>query len=499
MPPLTEEELAYLRMILGQNADNAADLYPTVEKKVGDTNYLQDRVQMLGDPLLAGLGGPGGFAPGAFDPTLERNSVDAPGMQRQIQWQNAPSGSAMRTMADLMYIDDLDAGSAWNLVQKEVLAEPDGTVATSLGPNQRDNYGAEIPGSNLSTIYNQAIEMQENLASDPAGARYNDQTGGYYTEETSTPSAAAQAFIDAGLPLPTEEYRTAPGDLDFMNEVNNGLAGQRNDMNRAMGEMLSNNAAIARQGGGPQQGAPEGFSRMDQGGAPGAPGGTFPTRGGLGGPGGVGIAGTNQPGVRNGTIDPASRMTSNGTMLPYEYDAGGLDVGALAASPANQQGGGGGGWNPLEAPGAIADSINFGNAFDTPEGEGGGGGNPLDVIKRIFSGNISGGLAPGVGPDPSEPAERDRDSYFGKEFGGRSQGGGAADPRLDALRRSQQQEQQKKIFQGVGDRRDVRMQADPGDQMAINAYGMQGAREAGRSPLSDAVQRRMLLQQISGF
>jgi hypothetical protein len=225
---MTPEEVAMLRQILSQGGSNApaanlgASLYPSLGKKVGDTNYYQDRVQMLGDPFSGAMAGSGAYDETAFMPTMQRTSVEAPGRAVAQLWSQAPLGSAMRAMYDLIMVGGLDVNTAWRQVKGEVEGDPGGNMALSLPPDRLDQRGDVQAGTGLFSLYEQASDMSRDMATDPAGVQYDSQTGGYYTE-SEKPSALAQQFIDMGLPLPTERYEPDMGAVtDFYNREGAG-------------------------------------------------------------------------------------------------------------------------------------------------------------------------------------------------------------------------------------------------------------------------------------
>jgi len=254
---MTPEEqaqmIAMLRQILSQGGTNtpavdlSGSLYPSLGKKVGDTNYYQDRVQMLGDPFAGAMAGNGAYDERAFMPTMERTSVEAPGRAVAQMWSQAPEGSATKVMYDLMMVEGMDVNTAWRNVKSIAEAAPDGVLALSLPPDRIDQYGDDQLGSGLYSLYEQASKMRTDQATDPAGAQYDPATGGFYTE-SEMPSALAQQFIEMGLPLPTERYEADSGAVtDFFNTEGagympglaemgapDGLSADSAAMNRAM-------------------------------------------------------------------------------------------------------------------------------------------------------------------------------------------------------------------------------------------------------------------------
>ena len=210
---MTEEEErrlveAYRQMLMsGGDPGLAMGLGPTAGADP-NTNTYQDRIQMLGDPLTSALGGPGAFDPAAFQPTIRRNSVEAPGLSALRRWETSSPESVRGMMLNLILgEDELTPEEAYSIVLQTVEAKPNGPTARSIPPvMDRDGKVSQDPTAGLFSVYEEYGDIQSAMDSDPTGAQYDDQTNSYYTEET-VPSELATRFRDEYmLPLPTESY-----------------------------------------------------------------------------------------------------------------------------------------------------------------------------------------------------------------------------------------------------------------------------------------------------
>lgn len=145
-------------------------------------NYQQDLGQMASDPIFAGLSY--GNDPLAFEPTVEREVLD---VYNPLQpYLNLPA-------------DSTDPGAA--------IAK---MIAEGAGPTEAvDAIGADWSDDVRQNWYPQAQEWftgNDQFQQQIAGAQFDDATGEYY-KETSTPSEAAQAYTDIGLPTPNDQWQ----------------------------------------------------------------------------------------------------------------------------------------------------------------------------------------------------------------------------------------------------------------------------------------------------
>ena len=191
-------------------------LMPQLDKKIGDTNYQQDRMQMLGDPFSGFLAGPGAADYRTLQPTIEREIVKAPGLTQLNSWLGSGQDTAYQIMAEAMRAG-ADVNSAWKLVQKNVEDFPDGVAAMSLPPGETADA--------LNTLYEQAYDLDNQINVDKAAGasfdRFDPATGAFFNE-TETPSEMKQMFTDMGLPSPDERYEVDP----FAEQMGLALEGQ---------------------------------------------------------------------------------------------------------------------------------------------------------------------------------------------------------------------------------------------------------------------------------
>ena len=457
---MTPEEqaqmIAMLRQILSQGGTNApavdlsGSLYPSLGKKVGDTNYYQDRVQMLGDPFAGAMAGNGAYDERAFMPTMERTSVEAPGRAVAQMWSQAPEGSAARVMYDLMMVDGMDVNTAWRNVKSIAEAAPDGVLALSLPPDQIDQYGDDQPGSGLYSLYEQANKMRTDQATDPAGAQYDPATGGFYTE-SEMPSALAQQFIEMGLPLPTERYEADSGAVtDFFNTEGAGyqpglaemgapagLSADSAAMNRAMAA-LGDREVTSR--------APSPYPQF----------------------GDAGI-------LDQQAID---RLKSSDQKAGDRWAGAGSDLGSFGISPVEQE--------RLDVRERDAGEVELPETMKTniaslrdPE---------LDAWQR------STGM-----PINYDPIRRQTLNAYAGDRGQKRE----YDPitRRSSPVNQERRDLQAQINQGVRDRRKIRManSVDGATGAGIGYGARKAANEQGRTPFTDAMAQRMIMQQLSGF
>jgi hypothetical protein len=212
-PDMTPEQqrmfMAYQQwMMQGSSPINGQlgmSLMPQLEKKVGDTNYQQDRMQMLGDPFSGFMAGMGAADYRTLQPTIEREIVEAPGLMKFQSWLGAGQDTAYQILADAMQ-GGADINSAFQIVKKNVEEFPDGVAAMSLPPG-------EDLSAQLSTLYGQVEDLDHQVNVDKAAGgsldRFDPTTGAFFNE-TETPSKMKQMFTDMGLPSPDERYEVDP-------------------------------------------------------------------------------------------------------------------------------------------------------------------------------------------------------------------------------------------------------------------------------------------------
>lgn len=210
MTPEEEQALieAYRQML---NSGGAPGLAMGLRPDAGsdpNTNTYQDRMQILGDPLSSAMGGLGAYDASAFDPTYERNYVEAPGLSALRRWQTSSPSSVRGMMLSLILgQDQLTPEEAYADVLKTVRDNPLGDTARSIPPVMDQNGElSQSPEAGLFSVYKEYGDIQAAMDSDPTGSQYEDETGRFYTEEM-IPSKLATKFRDEYmLPLPTESY-----------------------------------------------------------------------------------------------------------------------------------------------------------------------------------------------------------------------------------------------------------------------------------------------------
>lgn len=176
-------------------------------------NYLQDRMQMTADPIMAAYGGMGSFDPAAFEPTVTNEALDRPGQRRLDLWLNSMPGSVQQRIAqDIM--DGMAPQQAFGRIQEIILGDEDldpelkaqrSQLLMSM-PQYVDDMGEMRP--DMSALWDEVMELDENLAMDPAlnpDSDFQDEQGNWF-RQTAEQSPLAERFRSLGLPLPTETY-----------------------------------------------------------------------------------------------------------------------------------------------------------------------------------------------------------------------------------------------------------------------------------------------------
>lgn len=177
-------------------------------------NYLQDRMQMTADPVMAAYAGPGAFDPTAFEPTVTNEALDRPGQRRLDLWLNSMPGSVQQRIAQDI-IDGLAPQQAFGRIQElilgdEELDDPDleaqrAQLRMSM-PQYVDDMGEMRP--DMSALWEEVMSLDEGLATDPAlnpDTDFQDDQGNWFRQNAEA-SPLAERFRTLGLPLPTETY-----------------------------------------------------------------------------------------------------------------------------------------------------------------------------------------------------------------------------------------------------------------------------------------------------
>ena len=482
-------------------------LMPQLDKKIGDTNYQQDRMQMLGDPFSGFLAGPGAADYRTLQPTIEREIVKAPGLTQLNSWLGSGQDTAYQIMAEAMRAG-ASVNEAWKLVQKNVEDFPDGVAAMSLPPGETADA--------LNTLYEQAYDLDNQINIDKAAGasldRFDPATGAFFNE-TETPSEMKQMFTDMGLPSPDERYEVDP----YAEQMGLAMEGQ------GYAGPMEMESPYWRQ----TDSAGNTVERPD----------------------------LNEVGLAEHSAILNSRLTGNdAAQRAIEEEIAAL---ALAGTPGVQRELG-----PRNEPfvGGADESMSrigdyFGPGYEPPQ--------TMDMLDPITGQGTMRSWSLTPVQDRYEdivPGENDRGSetprittYEQAELDPMSEGyvGGRDDnygfnmsnaPWQDALRRKSLAEAgqgregkrsrfQQDIFEGVRERKKIRKQADPGSRNAIAAAAMKGrnarpgqnltlsdsgmsfhtAEEAmhglrayvdapaGSDPFTDAMRERMLYSQLNGF
>ena len=483
-------------------------LMPQLEKKVGDTNYQQDRMQMLGDPFSGFMAGAGAADYRTLQPTIEREIVEAPGLTQLNSWLGSGQDTAYQIMAEAMRAGS-DVNSAWKLVQQNVEEFPDGVAAMSLPPGETEEA--------LKTLYQQAEDLGNQINVDrAAGASFDrfDPVTGAFFNEIETPSKMKQMFTDMGLPSPDERYEVDP----YAEQMGLAMEGQ----------------GYA----GPMEMGSDPYRRTID------PAGIVTERPNL-----------DKVGLAEHSAILNSRLTGNDTAQRAIEDE--IAALALAGTPGIQR-------EPRQGNepfvGGADESMSqigdyFGPGYEPPQ--------TMDMLDPITGQGLMRSWSLTPVQDEYEdivPGENDRDSamprittyeqaeldpmteqYVGQRDGTYGFNMDKA-PWQDALRRKslaeagqgreiKRRQYQQDIFEGVRERNKIRKQADPGSRNAVAAAAMKGRNarpgqnltlsdsgmsfhsaeeaaqglrnfldaDAGSDPFTDAMRERMLYSQLNGF
>jgi len=216
----------------------------SVEEGNKQANYTQDVMDLtgLGDIGLPAFGGLGGYSSDAFAPTVTNELIAQPATQQfQRYLDPANAGTFEGRVANVVANNGTvsDAVAKMRRVIEFADAHPDDEQAQAdadeLRPylqttNERDPDTFEtVQVIDWGQVLRQAQDLadpylaEQSVQLGPTGATYNPETGestpggeiveidGQLYRQTSEPSPLAEAYREAGIPLPTEEY--SPADL----------------------------------------------------------------------------------------------------------------------------------------------------------------------------------------------------------------------------------------------------------------------------------------------
>jgi hypothetical protein len=210
--------MPYSASLGAENLDNMTGMSGGYEDELdwqkNMANYLQDRMQMTADPIMAAYGGPGSFDPTAFEPTVTNEALDRPGQRRLDLWLNSMPGSVQQRIAQDI-LDGMAPQQAFGRVQElimgdEELDDPEleaqrAQLRMSM-PQYVDDMGEMRP--DMGALWEEVMQLDENLAADPAlnpDSDFQDEQGNWYRQNVEQ-SPLAERFRSLGLPLPTETY-----------------------------------------------------------------------------------------------------------------------------------------------------------------------------------------------------------------------------------------------------------------------------------------------------
>lgn len=173
------------------------------------TNYMQDRNQMLMDPLSGVMAGAGGFDYAAFEPSVTMEQVDRPG-ERQLQhYQSRAEGTLERLIADEIAAGGT-AASAYAKINAVLQStdpadeERKAMLAASIPPLVDYANPTATGAPDLKWVMDKATKLEEAIATDPTG-NYQDENGQWFNR-TEEESDLAKQWKAAGLPDPRKQY-----------------------------------------------------------------------------------------------------------------------------------------------------------------------------------------------------------------------------------------------------------------------------------------------------
>lgn len=197
---------------------------------------------LLADNMTGALAGPGAYGPDAFVPreVYEGNPLDTPG-RRQAEFYTEGQGGFESLIADAILNGDSPSQAVAKALQLAQMPDSEAVdpalraqrdaVLMSLPP-ARVAGGPQVPSGgdvtpaqefakkyDVDALYNFADQIGEAIAKDPRGGYTDPETGIVYAEPPKQEwSGAAQKYLDLGLPFPTDNYND-PKYLDLMAPV----------------------------------------------------------------------------------------------------------------------------------------------------------------------------------------------------------------------------------------------------------------------------------------
>ena len=225
----SEADLAGYGAVL-PDVDKYGNIQPWGLDQQSDAATLQKNLNaLMADNMTAALGGPGAYGPEAFAPTLEWDSpvLQTPGAQMLDFYMGGPPS------AEGLVAENIAAGMTPSQAVEEVLriaqspddetlGEEERAIRQSVIDTLRPGRGSSQPPGvsqdltpeqqlaqtyDLDSLYEFADQLSRGLASDPQGGYTDPETGLTYRDApTEVYSAAAQKYLDLGLPFPTDQY-----------------------------------------------------------------------------------------------------------------------------------------------------------------------------------------------------------------------------------------------------------------------------------------------------
>jgi hypothetical protein len=212
----------------------------SIEEAQKQGNYFQDVADIGGfGDISAALFGPGGYSTNAFDPIVTNELIQQPAtLQFQRYLDPANAGTFEGRVASVIQGGGTtsDAIAQMRQVVEYADAHPDDAQAKA----DADMLRPYLPSTTVFDQTNQPQQIvdwqqamrqaqdlvepylaEQSIQLGPTGATYDPATGrstpggeivnidGQLYRQTSEPSSLAQDFMDAGIPLPTEQYNPA--------------------------------------------------------------------------------------------------------------------------------------------------------------------------------------------------------------------------------------------------------------------------------------------------
>lgn len=213
-----------------------------VEEASKQANYAQDVGDLAGiGDIMPALFGPGGYSADSFAPTVTNELIQQPAtLQFQRYLDPANAGTFEGRVAQVIQGGGTvsDAVAQMRQVVENADTHPDDAQAQAdadlLRPYLQTNTVFDQTNTAQQVVDWQAVLRQaqdlvdpylaeQSIQLGPTGATYDPATGkstpggeivnidGQLYRQTSTPSPLADAFREAGIPLPTEQY--SPADI----------------------------------------------------------------------------------------------------------------------------------------------------------------------------------------------------------------------------------------------------------------------------------------------